>query len=68
LHVLKKEIYVDDVQTGHETIDGALKIRNDVIAALQSAGMELKKVEQYFRILPIHIQGDNTEVDTFALH
>jgi len=42
-HVLKKEIYVDDVQTGHETIDGALKIRNDVIAALQSAGMELKK-------------------------
>ncbi|XP_070851469.1 uncharacterized protein [Drosophila suzukii] len=41
--VLKKEIYVDDVQTGHETIDGALKIRNDVIAALQSAGMELKK-------------------------
>ncbi|XP_070855369.1 uncharacterized protein [Drosophila suzukii] len=39
-HVLKKEIYVDDV---HETIDGALKIRNDVIAALQSAGMELKK-------------------------
>ncbi|XP_070854631.1 uncharacterized protein [Drosophila suzukii] len=42
-HVLKKEMYVDDVQTGHETIDGALKIRNDVIAALQSAGMELKK-------------------------
>ncbi|XP_050745938.1 uncharacterized protein LOC122817929 [Drosophila biarmipes] len=42
-HVLKKEIYVDDVQTGHETIDEALKIRNDVIAALQSAGMELKK-------------------------
>jgi len=29
-HVIKKEIYVDDVQTGHETIDEALKIRNDV--------------------------------------
>jgi len=42
-HVLKKEIYVDDVQTGHETVDGALRIRNDVIADLQSAGMELKK-------------------------
>ncbi|XP_070854723.1 uncharacterized protein [Drosophila suzukii] len=43
-----KEIYVDlnivHIEThGHETIDGGLKIRNDVIAALQSAGMELKK-------------------------
>jgi len=34
---------VDNVQTGHETIDGALQIRNYVIAALQSADMELKK-------------------------
>ncbi|XP_070854797.1 uncharacterized protein [Drosophila suzukii] len=52
-HVLKKEIYVDDVQTGHETIDGALKIRNDVIAALQSAGMELKKwASRYLRKHP----------------
>jgi len=34
-HVLKKEIYVDDVQAGHETIDGALRTRNDVIGALQ---------------------------------
>jgi len=43
VHVLKKKIYVDDVQTGHETIDGAPKMFNDVIVALQSAGMDLKK-------------------------
>jgi len=32
--VLKRVIYVDDVQTGHATIDEALKIRNYDIAAL----------------------------------
>ncbi|XP_044248692.1 uncharacterized protein [Drosophila takahashii] len=42
-HVLRKEIYVDDLQSGHETIKGALQVRDDVIGALQSAGMELRK-------------------------
>ncbi|XP_043065274.1 uncharacterized protein LOC122320853 [Drosophila ficusphila] len=42
-HVLQKEIYVDDVQSGHDTVDGAIKIREDLIAALQSAGMCLRK-------------------------
>ncbi|XP_070072650.1 uncharacterized protein [Drosophila takahashii] len=41
--VLKREIYVDDVQSGHETTDGAIRVRNDVIAALRSAGMYLRK-------------------------
>ncbi|XP_043067334.1 uncharacterized protein [Drosophila bipectinata] len=41
--VLKNEIYVDDVQSGHETTDGAIRVRNEVIAALRSAGMHLRK-------------------------
>ncbi|XP_070075741.1 uncharacterized protein [Drosophila takahashii] len=41
--VLQREIYVDDVQSGHETTDGAIRVRNDVIAALRSAGMHLRK-------------------------
>ncbi|XP_070138797.1 uncharacterized protein [Drosophila bipectinata] len=41
--VLKREIYVDDVQSGHETTDGAIRVRNEVIAALRSAGMHLRK-------------------------
>ncbi|KAH8315503.1 hypothetical protein KR074_004723, partial [Drosophila pseudoananassae] len=30
--VLKRETYVDDVQSGHETTDGAIRVRNEVIA------------------------------------
>ncbi|XP_043067115.1 uncharacterized protein [Drosophila bipectinata] len=41
--VLKNEIYVDDVQSGHVTTDGAIRVRNGVIAALRSAGMHLRK-------------------------
>lgn len=41
--VLKHEIYVDDIQTGGHTIDKTLEIRNHVIGALKSAGMELRK-------------------------
>ncbi|XP_070134061.1 uncharacterized protein [Drosophila bipectinata] len=41
--VLLNEVYVDDVQTGHNTVHGALEIRNQLIATLKSAGMELRK-------------------------
>ncbi|XP_070137342.1 uncharacterized protein [Drosophila bipectinata] len=41
--VLLNKVYVDDVQTGHNTVHGALEIRNQLIATLKSAGMELRK-------------------------
>ncbi|XP_033239077.1 uncharacterized protein [Drosophila pseudoobscura] len=41
--VLRHEIYVDDVQSGASTREGALEIQNQLIGALRSAGMELRK-------------------------
>ncbi|XP_033242733.1 uncharacterized protein LOC117186283 [Drosophila miranda] len=42
--VLRHEIYVDDVQSGSSTREGALEIQNQSIGALRSAGMELRKL------------------------
>ncbi|XP_031635614.1 uncharacterized protein LOC116348687 [Contarinia nasturtii] len=41
--VLKKEMYVDDVQSGGSSIEIAIQKRDQVKAALASAGMELRK-------------------------
>lgn len=49
------EIYIDDVQSGHETTDGALKFRNDDIGALKSVGMELRKWSANYTALLSHI-------------
>lgn len=42
-HVLKHEIYVDDVQSGKNTVKETLVLRDQVIGALDSAGMKLRK-------------------------
>ncbi|XP_055307625.1 uncharacterized protein LOC129571798, partial [Sitodiplosis mosellana] len=41
--ILKQEMYVDDVQSGGHSIESALAKRDDLIGALKSAGMELRK-------------------------
>ncbi|XP_015044449.2 uncharacterized protein [Drosophila pseudoobscura] len=41
--VLRHEIYVNDVQSGSCTREGALEIQNQLIGALRSARMELRK-------------------------
>lgn len=42
-HILKAEMYVDDVQSGGDSLENALQKRDHLIAALRSAGMELRK-------------------------
>ncbi|XP_037959398.1 uncharacterized protein LOC119688805 [Teleopsis dalmanni] len=41
--VLKSNIYVDDILYSNDSLDMAVKVRDEVIAALKSAGMHLRK-------------------------
>lgn len=41
--VVKYEVYVDDVFTGHDTIEGSIELRNQLIGMLKSAGFNLRK-------------------------
>lgn len=45
-NVLKNEIYVDDVQSGKNTVEETLQVRDQLINALDSAGMKLRKWAQ----------------------
>lgn len=42
-NVLKNEMYMDDVYTGSDSIESTIKIRDQTIGALQSAGFKLHK-------------------------
>lgn len=78
--ILKTEIYMDDVFTGGEIIELALKLRDELIGILKSAGLLLRKWasndEQILETIPIEhrtinpslqIAGDSS-VKTLGIH
>lgn len=63
-NVLKNEIYIDDIYTGHHTINDALLIRDQVMGALTSAGFHLRKWasnhNHLLKDIPTEHQTDST--------
>lgn len=64
--VLKSEIYVDDILSGSHSIESTLDIRNQLIAALQSAKFELRKwssnVPEILESIPSEHRAINPEI------
>lgn len=62
-NVLKNEIYMDDIYTGSDSIESTLKIRDDTINALQSAGFKLHKwasnAHELLASIPMEQHGDD---------
>ncbi|XP_036344420.1 uncharacterized protein LOC118753654 [Rhagoletis pomonella] len=61
--ILLNDIYVDDVLSGSDTISRAVQMRNQLISALQSAGMELRK---WSSNTPELLQSIPTEYHSFS--
>lgn len=78
--VTQTDFYVDDVMTGADSVEDALKLQKDLIKMLHAGGFELKKwasnsekilksvPEEYREIkLPMEIQLENT-IKTLGMH
>lgn len=64
---IKDETYVDDVTTGHDTIDGAIELMSQLIHMLRSGGFELRKWASNSNEILQHIPTAYREQNTTCL-
>ncbi|CAI6344950.1 unnamed protein product [Macrosiphum euphorbiae] len=63
-NILSTQTYVDDILTGHRTVDGIVKCQEHITQLLASAGFELKKWSSNCDELLRHIPKENQSINT----
>lgn len=75
--IIKRDLYVDDLLTGADSIEELIKLRKDICTLLSSGGFNLRQCasnsSQVLETIPnqivnLHLQADNSTLKTLGVH